>query len=82
MVHASPLSRHRLAEGVAPHRSPVEPLTAIGPNKIGPSDFYSFEQGFRSLFVLYGNTMESYISQNNILEIKETCSTAVLNLKI
>jgi hypothetical protein len=35
-------------------------------------------RGFRSLFVSYGNTMESYISQNNILEIKETCSTAVL----
>jgi hypothetical protein len=33
MVQASPLSRRHLAEGRAPHRSPMAPLTAAGLNK-------------------------------------------------
>jgi hypothetical protein len=45
MVHAYPPSRRRLARGGAPHRSPVLPLTVIGPNKTGQSGLYSFGQG-------------------------------------
>jgi hypothetical protein len=45
MVHASPLSRHRLAGGGAPRQSPTVPLTTIGPDKIGPSYFCSFDMG-------------------------------------
>jgi hypothetical protein len=37
VVHASSLSRRRLARGGAPHRSLMAPLTIIGPDKTGPS---------------------------------------------
>jgi hypothetical protein len=45
VVHASPPSRRRLAGGGAPRQNPVAPLTTVGPDKTGSSDFYSFEQG-------------------------------------
>jgi hypothetical protein len=45
MVTAYSSSRQHLIEGDAPHRTPTAPLTAIGPNKTGVSDFSCFEQG-------------------------------------
>jgi hypothetical protein len=45
VVHASSPSRHHLVGGGAPHRSPTSLLTAIGPEKTGLLDFYSFKQG-------------------------------------
>jgi hypothetical protein len=39
MVHASPPSRHHMVGGGAPYQSPMAPLTIVGPDKTGPSDF-------------------------------------------
>jgi hypothetical protein len=54
VVHASPPFRRRLVGEGAPPRSPMTLLTTVSPDKIEQSDFYSFEQGFRSLFFSCG----------------------------
>jgi hypothetical protein len=49
VVLASPPSRRRFAGGGAPRQSPTTPLTVVGPDKTGQSNFCCFKQELPTL---------------------------------